>query len=721
MLSIVIPTYNEADNIEPLVLRTHAAMRGAGIRYELIFIDDRSTDATADAIRSMQKKYPVRYYRKRGKQGKAWSLIEGFSAARYQAVAMMDADLQYPPESIPAMFAKLSEYDIVVAHRKSRHTSMLRTLASKTFSNFFGTVVHGLRCDVQSGLKVMKRSVTETITVQPTAWTFDLEFLVKARHANFTIGSHDIVFASRNSGSSKVKLLSSSWEIGLRAVQIKLERMAVPIRTDARKFIGFFHKGTRFITYTDLNLNNSAFIRLSTMQVVWSMVVGAALAVFATYNIHASLTVLIAALTAVYFVDTLFNLFLVMRGIGDRHVMTVPESELTNRGSASWPTYTILCPLYKEWEVLPQFLRGIDALDYPKDRLQVIILLEENDAQTIEKVRTHTLPPYVTVSVVPHSFPKTKPKACNFGLGQATGDYVVIYDAEDLPEPQQLKKVVRSFETADPRIECIQAKLNFYNPHQNTLTKLFTCEYSLWFDLVLSGLQSVNAPMPLGGTSNHFRTKTLRKLGGWDPFNVTEDCDMGIRIAKLGYRTAMIDSTTHEEANSDLVNWYWQRTRWIKGYIQTYLVHTRDMGSYRQTMPKTAEIMFHLIVGGKILSLFVNPMLWAMTILYFAFRSTIGVAIESLFPAPVLYMGTVALIVGNFLYLYYYMIGCAKRGYYGLIKYGFLVPVYWLMMSTAAWGALYTLLTRPHHWAKTRHGLHLGVTQPTVSVQYARA
>ena len=166
----------------------------------------------------------------------------------------------------------------------------------------------------------------------------------------------------------------------------------------------------------------------------------------------------------------------------------------------------------------------------------------------------------------------------------------------------------------------MQAKLNFYNARQNLLTRLFTMEYSLWFDLILPGLQSINAPIPLGGTSNHFRVKHLKHLRGWDPFNVTEDCDLGIRIAKLGYNTAIIDSTTMEEATSQVGNWIRQRSRWIKGYMQTYLVHMRRPGEFVSDIKNPNIIFFQLTVGGKIVSLFVNPLLWSLTILYFIFR-----------------------------------------------------------------------------------------------------
>ena len=370
------------------------------------------------------------------------------------------------------------------------------------------------------------------------------------------------------------------------------------------------------------------------------------------------------------------------------------------------PVYSILCPLYKEAEVLPIFLKAIGEIDWPKDKLDVILLLEQDDIKTIEAAKSMDLPPYARTLIVPHSLPKTKPKACNYGLSFAKGEFIVIYDAEDIPESKQLKKAYLGFKSSPKDIRCLQAKLNYYNPQQNLLTRFFTAEYSLWFDVILTGLQTINTSIPLGGTSNHFRTADLLELEGWDPFNVTEDCDLGIRLFKKGYKTAVIDSTTLEEANSHLGNWIRQRSRWIKGYMQTYLVHMRKPSSFIRENGIHAFV-FQLTVGGKVAFLFINPILWVATILYFSLYAIVGPTIESLYPPIVFYMAVFSLIFGNFLCLYYYMIGCAKREHWGLMKYIFLIPLYWLFASIAAFLALYQLIVKPHFWEKTRHGLHL--------------
>jgi cellulose synthase/poly-beta-1,6-N-acetylglucosamine synthase-like glycosyltransferase len=343
---------------------------------------------------------------------------------------------------------------------------------------------------------------------------------------------------------------------------------------------GFHFKGTKYVFHSGLDHTESALVTMNGKQKWVLLLLLAIVVVGFIFNAQNTAITIIALLSILYFIDLLFNFYLIARSFTKPAEIVVNEPELKDISDDQWPLYTIFCPLYKEWEVLPQFVSAMSQLDYPKDKLQVMLLLEENDPETIEKAREFNLPSYFEIVVVPHSKPKTKPKACNYGLTKTRGEYVVIYDAEDVPDTLQLKKAVMAFRRVDSSVKCIQAKLNYYNPHQNLLTRFFTAEYSLWFDLVLSGLQSVETLIPLGGTSNHFRTADLREMQGWDAFNVTEDCDLGIRMVKRGYRTALLDSTTLEEANSDYTNWLLQRSRWIKGYIVSYFVHMRNPKSF---------------------------------------------------------------------------------------------------------------------------------------------
>lgn len=479
------------------------------------------------------------------------------------------------------------------------------------------------------------------------------------------------------------------------------------VRIKRSKYQTFIHNGTEFVHYAKLPPNLTAVFLLNSWQKLTLIGILCITSLMFIINWYVTLVTLIGIITVVYLVDLAFNLGIIYRSFSKEPEIKISRQKLQKHKKRTWPTYTILCPLYKEWKVVPQFTKAIGALDYPKKRIQVLFLMEKNDKATIKKVKNHKLPSNFTVVVVPDTKPKTKPKALNYGLSLATGDYLVVYDAEDIPDPLQLKKAVLAFEMQKKKVVCVQAKLNFYNPHQNLLTRLFAAEYSLWFDLVLTGLQTIHAPIPLGGTSNHFRKKDIEELGGWDSFNVTEDADLGMRLTKRGFKTVLVNSYTMEEANSNLSNWFKQRSRWIKGYIQTYIVHMRNPQAFFKDIRKPHVISFQIIIGGKVLSMIINPLMWITTISYFSFRETIGPTVEQFFPGPIFYMAVTSLVAGNFLYTYYYMLGIAKRKDWNLIPFSFITPLYWLLMSAAAIYAFYEIIVRPHYWHKTIHGLHL--------------
>jgi cellulose synthase/poly-beta-1,6-N-acetylglucosamine synthase-like glycosyltransferase len=413
---------------------------------------------------------------------------------------------------------------------------------------------------------------------------------------------------------------------------------------------------------------------------------------------------LIALASIFYTATSLYKFLLTYNALGHAYEIDVTQEEIDALDERDLPTYTILVPLYREAAVLPRLVRGIGGLDYPKTKLDVRLLCEEDDEETVPAIREMNLPPHFKLVVVPDAQPKTKPKACNYGLLQADGKYVVIYDAEDRPDPDQLKKIVVAFEKADPRVTCIQAKLNYFNSDQNLLTRWFTTEYSMWFDLLLPGLDAQDVPIPLGGTSNHFITDRLIDLAAWDPFNVTEDADLGIRLHKAGFKTAMIDSTTLEEANSELNNWIRQRSRWIKGYIQTWLVHMRHPIRLLDQIGIKSWISFQLVVGGTFIFL-LNPIFWALTTVFFFTEAGF---IQQLFPSFVFYASAFQLFIGNFVFMYLNVAGSVQRGYFDLAKYALLSPLYWGLMSIAGWKGFLQLFYRPFYWEKTVHGLDHG-------------
>jgi cellulose synthase/poly-beta-1,6-N-acetylglucosamine synthase-like glycosyltransferase len=370
------------------------------------------------------------------------------------------------------------------------------------------------------------------------------------------------------------------------------------------------------------------------------------------------------------------------------------------------PLYTILVPFYKEARVLPNLINALLMFDYPADRLDIILLLEADDEETIAAITRIPLPSYFRILIIPAGYPRTKPRACNVGLKYARGKFLVIYDAEDQPDPDQLKKAVIAFQRSDEKVICIQSRLNFYNPRQNLLTCLFTLEYSFWFDLLLPGLSTIGAPIPLGGTSNHFQTAALKAMGGWDAFNVAEDCDLGIRLAVAGYQTLIMNSTTWEEANSQIPNWLRQRSRWTKGYLQTYLVHMRDPLRLLQILGFRDFLSFQLIVGGTPIVLLLAPIFWLLILAYYIFQlEPIQQFRSTHFLGYLDTLGHISLVFSNLSFLYLGICGAVVRGNYDLIQYVLLSPIYYALQSVAAWKGCFQLLTNPHYWEKTIHGL----------------
>lgn len=714
-ISIIVPTYNEQGNVLSLIERIHTALSSEDINYEVIFIDDHSTDLTRETIQLMIKPYPVKIFLKEGKRGKAYSILEGLKHARYENVCMLDADLQYPPEVIPQMLKDLDTHGVVVANRTDAETSFARRFISKTFSFVFGKVLHGFSVDVQSGLKVFKKEIGLFINSEKvTPWTLDLSLLTNAKNLGYTIGSVKMPFEKRQFGESKVNIFKTSYEIGTNALKLKFNQQKTfhlqPTIEGSMVNAGVIHKKKKLVTHTTLEPHVSAMNTFTKGQITTILGILFFFTLGFLINPLVAGITLLGLITTIYFIDVLFNFYVVYKSLHYPPEIKASADELKTLDDADLPMYTVQCPLYKEAHILPQFLENIAKVDWPKDKLEVLLLLEEDDTQTQEAAKQLDLPSYVKVVVVPNSQPKTKPKACNYGLHFTNGEYLVIYDAEDIPDPDQLKKAYYGFKTLPSNVVCLQGKLNYFNPHQNLLTRFFTAEYSLWFDVILPGLQTVQTALPLGGTSNHFKVSVLRELKGWDPFNVTEDCDLGIRLFKRGYKTSMIDSTTLEEANSNTKNWLRQRSRWIKGYMQTYLVHMRNPIQFFREFGFHA-LLVQLIIGARISFMLINPFLWLMTIAYFTLFAYVGPTIEALFPNIILYMAVFSLIFGNFLYIYNYMIGVAKRGHWPLMKYVYLVPIYWLLASTAAVIAFYQLLTKPHYWEKTNHGLHLAKKQ----------
>jgi cellulose synthase/poly-beta-1,6-N-acetylglucosamine synthase-like glycosyltransferase len=393
----------------------------------------------------------------------------------------------------------------------------------------------------------------------------------------------------------------------------------------------------------------------------------------------------------VLFLAGFFSLIILMRlcaavaALSPRKTRTAPQ-RLDDR---FLPVLTILVALYREpADVVASLLRGLAALDYPTDKLDIKLILEADDDDTIAAVKQYGPVANVELIPVPPAQPRTKPKALNLGLASARGEIVAVFDAEDRPSPEQPREAVAAFQTSRD-IAVVQAPLLIHNGRSSWIARQFEIEYAILFKVWLPFLAFARLPLPLGGTSNYFRRDRLRKAGGWDAWNVTEDADLGMRLSRFGWRAAMISSPTWEEAPAQFRHWLTQRTRWMKGHLQTWLVLMRDPVAAMREMGIVSFASVQLTLGGALLTAIMHaPILLALPLAFI----TPGISLEgwhaALFGAG--YGGVLAAAV-------------ATRERFPVLALVSL-PLYWPLLSVAMLNAFWEIRTRPHYWAKTPHG-----------------
>lgn len=375
------------------------------------------------------------------------------------------------------------------------------------------------------------------------------------------------------------------------------------------------------------------------------------------------------------------------------------------------PTYTILVPLYREANIVPDVIAAMAAIDYPRSKLQILLIAEADDSETLSALRRHgTSPPFEIVAVPPMR-PRTKPKALAFAVPLARGDIVVVYDAEDRPEPDQLRQAAAVF-AADPALGCVQARLTPDNS-ETWLARMFTIEYAANFEVLLPALARWRVPLPLGGTSNHFPRAILQQVGAWDPFNVTEDADLGIRLARFGFHCQTIASRTYEEAPVRWREWLPQRRRWIKGWLQTALVTLRCP---KPRLRLLDALLVHSLITGAVLSLLAYPI--SLLLLPAALWSLeAGAWPQSALGWSLLAVNAVNLVAFLLASIIAGCRGLKAVGAFHLAVWIITLPAYWLLMSFAAWQALFWLSRDPFQWEKTEHGISRQRRSPLGSVR----
>ncbi len=368
------------------------------------------------------------------------------------------------------------------------------------------------------------------------------------------------------------------------------------------------------------------------------------------------------------------------------------------------PLYAILVPLYREAASLPGLVTALGALDYPPEKLDIKLVVEADDSLTRDAIAALALPSHMEEVAVPAVGPRTKPKALNMALPFARGRFVAIFDAEDLPEPDQLRRALATFRAGGPELACVQARLAIDNGAESWISGHFAAEYAGQFDVLLPVLAALGLPILLGGTSNHFRRDVLEAVGGWDPFNVTEDADLGVRLARVGYTTAVIAATTYEEAPVHIGAWIGQRTRWLKGWAQTILVHGRRPRALLRDLGPGATLGLAVLTAGPFAAALVHPICLAL-LLHDGVRGVLGLPRESMAEVLAAALATTTLIAGYAGTAWASTVGVRRRGLALRWRIIFSIPLYWLLLSLAAWRALVELMRRPHHWQKTEHGV----------------
>ncbi len=445
------------------------------------------------------------------------------------------------------------------------------------------------------------------------------------------------------------------------------------------------------------NPSLSARVVVSNGQAVGGILFGLALFTLAVVSPSAMGAAVVATASVGLLAATTFVLVMAIRG--ERRDAAADASATETRDDLL-PYYTVLVPVFRQAAAVPQMIATLSRLDYPAERLEVLILVEEEDSATRDAILTASPPPSFRIVTVPGGAPETRPRACNVGLFVARGEFLVVYGADHVPAPDQLRKAVAAFAHGGVDLACVQASIRYSNAHENVLTRMVALERSSWADRVLPALGRSRFAVPAGGTSEHFRTAALIELGGWDPYNVSEDVDLGVRMSAMGYRLAPVESITEEQAAATVPAFIRQRSRWTKGYLQTALVHSR------KPLALINQVGFARFAGTAML-VAVTPAAVLTVIPFYLLALTALVlpagVIETVLPAWALTGGIAAFAVGMTEMVVVSAFGPVRRGDFAAAALALLTPIHWILHSVAAYKGLGQLFTRPHYWEKTDH------------------
>lgn len=374
-----------------------------------------------------------------------------------------------------------------------------------------------------------------------------------------------------------------------------------------------------------------------------------------------------------------------------------PDDVCSDTSPADWPLYTVLVPLKDEAHMIQSLMAALSRLDYPQERLQILLITEANDPATTAAVAAAIRPPFQAV-IVPQGGPKTKPNALNYAMQFSNGDIITIYDAEDHPDAAQLKTAALALH-ANPHWGAVQAPLDYFNPNDSLITRQFAIEYAALFHVWVPFLARLGLPFPLGGTSNHMRRAALLQTGGWDAHNVTEDADLSFRLGGLGWDIGYISPPTLEEAVGDWNGWCDQRVRWMKGYLQTWLVHMSMPLAPHGIKAWKRQFTLQITLGASLLSGLFHALIMAAFLGAYLCSQWQGQTLS----VPLYLVVTFFISYGSGLMIS--AVGAVRARRAHLLGWVALTPLYWLSMVAPSWIAVLELWRKPYHWRKTAHGL----------------
>ncbi|CUX81370.1 MAG: family 2 glycosyl transferase [Roseibaca calidilacus] len=374
------------------------------------------------------------------------------------------------------------------------------------------------------------------------------------------------------------------------------------------------------------------------------------------------------------------------------------------------PIVSVMVPLYREPEVVPRLVNRLARLTWPRELTDILLVVEENDHLTRDALAKQRLPNWMRVILVPDAKLKTKPRALNYAMAFARGDIIGVYDAEDAPEPDQIHRVVAAFALGPKNLACVQGVLDFYNPAVNWLSRCFTIEYATWFRVILPGMQRLGLAVPLGGTTLFFRRDVLTSLGGWDAHNVTEDADLGIRLARHGYVTHLLPTVTFEEANCHVLPWIKQRSRWLKGYAITWLVHMRQPALLWSQLGAWRFFGVQVLFLGTLVQFLLAPLLWSFWLMLLG----LGHPLQDTLPGQAFSVLAAVFLLAEATTLALGAIALRARHHAGLWRWLPALHLYFPLAVLAVYKALWELISAPFYWDKTAHGKYAGAREAQV-------